>query len=131
MYRLRVLPSSSHGVVDYLVAVLLLLAPMALGFGPADGAALWVPRLMGAIVLGQSLATDYELGLWKMIPFRVHQGMDAVVGLVLIASPWAFGFAGHGPNAWAPPVLAGVAELALATLSQRWAYPGHHPRARA
>jgi hypothetical protein len=39
-----------HSVVDYIVGILLILAPLLLGF--ADGtAAQWVPQVLGALVL--------------------------------------------------------------------------------
>jgi hypothetical protein len=32
--------------------------------------------------------------MWaKMIPTKIHAGMDDAVGLLLIVSPWLFGFA--------------------------------------
>jgi hypothetical protein len=51
-----------------------------------------------------------------MIPTRIHGYLDYLVGLVLIASPWLFGFADGGPEQWIPIVL-GVAALAYSLMT--------------
>src|SRR4051794_6793108 len=45
------LPTRIHGVMDYLMGVLLIAAPWLLGFS-RGGAETWVPVLLGAGVLG-------------------------------------------------------------------------------
>lgn len=130
MNGLRFLPSSVHGVVDYVVGIALLLAPMLFGFEHVGGPAVWVPRVLGILVLGQSVMTDYELSLVKMIPFQMHLWMDTLVGVVLIVSPWAFGSSSQGTNAWLPHVVVGVAEVMVVLISQPWAY-GRRAAARA
>lgn len=125
MNGLRFLPSSVHGVIDYAMGLVLLLAPTIFGFEELGGPAVWVPRILGILVLGESIMTDYELGLVKMIPLRFHLWMDAAVGLVLVISPWAFGFADQGSNVWMPHVIAGVAELMVVAISHPWAYGRH------
>ena len=53
----------------------------------------------------------------KMIPTKTHAAMDYAVGLLLIASPWLFGFAGESTAATWVAVLAGVAMLGLSTIT--------------
>lgn len=42
-----------------------------------------------------------------MIPTRIHGVLDYLIGAVLIAAPWIFGFANAGPETWVP-VLVGA-----------------------
>ncbi len=111
---MRFLPTSLHGVVDYLVAVLLLAAPYLLGF--ADGtAAQWVPMALGAATIAYSLLTRYELGLLPVIPMPAHLALDALNGIILAASPWVFGF--HD-RIYLPHLVVGLFEI-LASLLTR------------
>jgi hypothetical protein len=79
-------------------------------FGFADGpaAAVWVPRGVGILILLQALCTDYELGLVKMIPLNVHLMADYGIGVLLIVSPWLFGFSDRPNNVWIPHLIVGV-----------------------
>lgn len=91
----------THAIVDYVVGVLLVLAPFLLGFANG-GAAMWTPILLGASIVFYSLLTRYELSAAKVVPFNVHLGLDAFGGLILLVSPWLFGFAGEicGRTSW-------------------------------
>ena len=89
---MRFSPSRVHGVLDYLVGLLLIAAPKIFGF-EGTGIASQLPTLMGVATIVYSLLTRYELGLLKVLPFRVHLGIDALAGVLLAASPWLFGFA--------------------------------------
>jgi hypothetical protein len=107
--------TKAHGIIDYVVAVLLIAAPYIFGFANG-GAAQWVPMLLGASIIVYSLLTRYELSLAKLIPMPVHLGIDAIGGVLLLASPWLFGFA---ELIWWPHVVVGVAELAVVAMSRR------------
>jgi cbb3-type cytochrome oxidase subunit 1 len=107
--------TKAHGIIDYIVAVLLIAAPYILGFANG-GAAQWVPMLLGASIIVYSLLTRYEMSVAKLIPMPLHLGIDAIGGLLLIASPWLFGFA---DLIWWPHVLVGVAEIAVVAMTQR------------
>ena len=48
----------------------------------------WVPQIAGAVLIGASLLTDYELGVVRMIPMPVHLGFDVAAGLLLAVSDW-------------------------------------------
>lgn len=41
----------------------------------------------------------------KIIPTKVHGALDYIVGLLLIAAPWLFGFARGGAETWIPVIL--------------------------
>ena len=108
------IPSRVHGIIDYLVAALLLLAPFLFGF--ADGGpAQMVPTVLAVVIVIVSLLTRYELSVAKVIPYSVHLVLDVLVGLVLLVSPWLFGFA---DQIWWPHVLVGVVSFVVVALSR-------------
>ena len=82
---MRFIPTREHGVIDYLVGVLLIFAPSIFGFqngGPEDR----IPVVLGVITILYSLFTRYELGLFKVIPFKTHLALDFVSGVFLAIS---------------------------------------------
>jgi hypothetical protein len=106
---MRFIPTRTHGVIDYLMGALLILAPYLLGF--ADGtAAQWIPQVVGAALIGASLLTDYELGVVRVIPMPVHLFLDVAAGALLAVSPWLFGFADR--VAW-PHLILGLLEIGM------------------
>ncbi|HVC93591.1 MAG TPA: hypothetical protein VND64_07870, partial [Pirellulales bacterium] len=87
---LGVIPSSVHGIFDYLLAGGAIAAPYLFGF--ADTTAGLVLQLEGGIVLLYSICTDYRLGAIRIIPFRIHLVLDSFAALFLAVSPNRFGF---------------------------------------
>ena len=112
---MRVIPTRIHGIVDYLMGGLLLVAPWLFGFADAGGAARWIPIGLGVGVILYSLVTRYELGLVGLLPMDVHLGLDAGGGLLLAVSPWLFGFA---DRTWVPHVAFGLLEVGAALLTK-------------
>ena len=119
---MRFIPTGAHGVVDYLMGVVLVGAPYVLGFGlnPETGlavnnAATYVPVTLGFALILYSLLTNYELGVVRRIPMRVHLGLDAASGALLALSPWLFGFASI---IWIPHVILGLIEAGTALFTE-------------
>ena len=79
-----------HGILDYLMVPVFLLAPMLFGF---DGLPATIARILAGVHLILTALTAMPLGLIKVIPFKVHGAIEVVVGLALIGLPWALGFA--------------------------------------
>jgi hypothetical protein len=103
-----------HGIFDYLMGLILIAAPWIHDF--ADGGAKqWVPVIIGALIISQSLVTNYELGVVKALPMPTHLTLDLVTGAVLAASPWSFGSA---DEIWWPHVVFGVLEVGAALMTQ-------------
>ncbi|MEO6942518.1 MAG: hypothetical protein ABI238_04435, partial [Terrimesophilobacter sp.] len=115
---MRFIPTKVHGVLDYVVAIALILAPWIFGFSGVGGAAVIIPIVLGIGLFLYSLLTRYELGLMKLIPMPVHLVFDLVASLFLIASPFLFGFVNQAPNAWLPHIVVGVAVIAVVAFSQ-------------
>jgi hypothetical protein len=114
---MRIIPAFVHGIFDYIGGIALLAAPNLFGFADVGGAAVWVPRIIGVIVLLQSIMTNYEVGLVKVLPMKMHLMNDYIASLVLAASPWIFGFADQPSNVWMPHVVVGVAVFILSLLT--------------
>ena len=111
---MRFISTRVHGVLDYLMGMVLIAAPWMLGFAD-NSAATWVPVLLGVGVIIYSLFTDYELGVFRGISMRGHLWLDALSGIFLASSPWLFGFSDYVST---PHVVLGVAEV-IAALTTR------------
>lgn len=109
---MRFIPTRVHGMLDYLVGVVLIAAPWIFGFNDNETAR-WVTIAIGAAAIVYSLLTDYELGVARVIPMPAHLELDIMSGALLAVSPWLFGFA---DEVWIPHVIVGVFEI-IAALS--------------
>ena len=96
---MRFIPTKVHGVLDYIVGLLLIAAPWVFNFDNGS-ATQWVPVIIGVVVILMSLMTNYEAGAMKVISMSTHLTMDVIAGIFLAASPWIFGFADqvYGPH---------------------------------
>jgi hypothetical protein len=120
---MRFIPTRVHGVLDYLTAGVLIAAPSMLNVRQ-NGVQRWLPVALGVGTIGYSLFTDYELGLFKVIPMPMHLALDAVNGALLAASPWLFGFA---EEMSAPHLGLGLFEIAVTASSQSKPYSAADP----
>jgi hypothetical protein len=120
---MRFLPTRIHGFVDYLWGILLVPMPHLAGFAD-NQAATWVAWIFGAAAILYSLATDYELGLVRLIPMRAHLGLDGLAGAILAASPWLFGFADR--VRW-PHLAFGLFSVAASLITRTRAEPPRGP----
>jgi hypothetical protein len=109
------IPTRIHGVIDYAVGGLVIAAPWLFGFAD-DRSATLVTVCFGVLAVLYSLLTDYEPGVYRVLPMRVHLLIDVFWSLGLLGSPWLFGFAHR--IAW-PHVAGGIAGLAVTALTQR------------
>ena len=112
---MRFVSTKIHGAIDYLTGLALILAPFVLGFD-TGGAAMWVPIVIGAGILLQSLFTNYELGLFRKISMPAHLGVDVIAGALLAVSPWLFGF---DEIVWLPHLIVGLFEVALGLVTHK------------
>ena len=111
---MRFIPTRVHGLLDYLVGLLLIAAPWVFNFA-RGGAETWVPVALGVGALVYSVFTDYELGLVRRLPMGTHLTLDLLSGLVLAASPWLFGFSDF---VWVPHVVLGVLEVGASLMTK-------------
>ncbi len=82
------LNSKIHGVIDYVVVLFLLASPPL--FGLPEITSMFTYAL-GRIHLLLTIATKFELGIIKLIPFKLHGIIELIVSLALIAVAFYLG----------------------------------------
>lgn len=119
--------SRIHGVLDYATVAAFLNAPMVFGFQgtPASSIVYW----LAGIHLLMTGCTDFPLGFFRFIPFRIHGAIELVAGVFLIFAPWIYGFAGDAGtrNFFIVVAILIFAVVALTDYSQRVVYPPPEP----
>lgn len=109
----KLISTRTHGVLDLVTAATLVTLPRALGWGDRVTSML---TALGVGTLGYSLLTNYEFGLRKILPMRVHLALDAASGASLCAAPWIF--PDEAPEVIATLVGLGLFEIAAAMLTE-------------
>ncbi|NJO91338.1 MAG: hypothetical protein HC831_22015 [Chloroflexia bacterium] len=83
-----------HAYLDYPVAVALIALPFILGLGAANSLALYLSVVTGIAAFILTLLTDHQLGVYRIIPYKGHLIVDAIVGIVFVSAPFVFSFDG-------------------------------------
>lgn len=91
---IRFVTREIHAYLDYPVALALMALPFALGLGESNPAALYLSVATGIAAFFLTVLTDHHLGVIRVLPYRVHQAVDLVVGLTFLAAPSILGFSG-------------------------------------
>lgn len=94
----RLVTRRVHAYLDYPVALSLIVLPFVLQLGSSNPLAFWLAVVTVAAAFVLTLFTDRELGMIRVVPYKFHMGMDLAVGLLFVAAPSIFGFAGI--DAW-------------------------------
>lgn len=105
-----------HGVADYAYAPLMFAAPQIMGFEDEQKAQT-VCRVVGVGVLGATMLTRAEWGVYKVLPFKAHLALDVAVSLFSLAAPWIFGFT-NNTNARNTFIAMGAVGGVVTALSQ-------------
>jgi hypothetical protein len=106
----RPIDATLHGVTDYCAgATVLTVFPRLVKVDGTESAR--QIRTAGAIHAGYSTMTDYPLGIVRLIPFKVHLGLDALGAVVLAATPLVTGQWKKGLRHWVPHVALCLFEL--------------------
>ncbi|PTX94814.1 hypothetical protein DB346_22675 [Verrucomicrobia bacterium LW23] len=123
---MQIIPTTFHGIMDYLMGALLIAAPWVFGFNPnaIEG---MIPIYLGIGVIAYSLLTNYEAGATKVIPMKIHLVLDVVSGIFLAASPWLFGFA-H--LVYLPHLIFGLLEVGAGLMTDTLPYRNNKQLAR-
>jgi hypothetical protein len=111
---MRFLPTSIHGVIDYLWGIALFASPWILGFSHVTSAK-WVAILFGVGAILYSLFTAYELGVLRIIPMSMHLVLDGIAGALLAASPFLLGFS---DQVYWPHVAFGLFSVAASLITR-------------
>jgi hypothetical protein len=82
---MRVLGAVSHGVIDYLMVILLAVGPRIAGF---DGRQATICYGLAAVHFLLTIITRFPLGVLKTLPFWLHGAVEIVVAVLLVILPW-------------------------------------------
>ena len=88
---MKIISSKAHGILDYATAIFLLAAPTLFKM---EGDLCTFTYILGGVHLGLTALTDFEPGLIKIIPFRIHGLIEVIVSLALAGV--AFWFSNNG-----------------------------------
>lgn len=114
---------SLHVLIEYGIAVLMMVAPFLLSFDAT--AAQLISVLVGAGILVLAVVTDAPTGITRSLPVASHVVLDYVVSLALVIAPFVFGFSDE-EGATAFYIALGVGYVLLAVLTR---YHGPKPAA--
>ena len=91
---IRFITKDIHAYLDYPVAAGLVAMPFLLGLGLSSPLAFWFSVATGIAALVLTILTDHHLGLLRVLPYKLHLAVDAMVGAVFVIAPFALGFTG-------------------------------------
>ena len=86
----RAIGGFAHGVIDYLMVVILVIGPGVAGF---RGHQATLCYLLAVVHFALTILTRFPLGVLKHIGFPIHGAIEFVVGVLLIVLPWIASFA--------------------------------------
>jgi hypothetical protein len=125
----RPISARVHGVLDYATVAAFLNAPMVLGFHGTPAAIVY---WLAGIHLLMTGFTNFPLGVFRIIPFKIHGAIDLLAGVFLLLSPWIFGFADDNAarNFFLAIAVITFAVVALTDYAQRVQLPPPDPNDR-
>lgn len=83
-----------HALLDYPVALALIILPFILGLGESNSLALYLSVVTGVAALVLTLLTNHHLGVFKVLSYKLHLIVDFAVAVVFIIAPFALSFEG-------------------------------------
>lgn len=105
--RQRIISTKYHGIADYLTGLFIAASPWLTGYAD-NNEAMWIGVIIGCLILLTGIFTKYEVGVFPVIPMKMHLQMDILIGVFLIISPFLFSV--PGVAAWIF-VIIGVLEI--------------------
>ena len=89
---MRFISARIHAMLDFVIVVVFLLAPLLVGLGGSPAA---ISYSLAVVYLLMTLMTRFPAGRWRTIPFFVHGIVELIVGIALLILP---SFAGYSPG---------------------------------
>jgi len=109
---MKIVSKKAHGLIDYLLGLFLIAAPMAFGF---VGMLAYFTYLMAVVYLLIAVFTDYGAGIFKQMPFALHGTIELLLGIALVGIAYTlFRNNEHGKIFY---TIFGGARLLIALLS--------------
>src|SRR6266576_4139590 len=91
----RFITKSVHTyLIDYPVAIVLMVAPILLRLGKSSPVALWLSVVTRVTALLLPALTDHATGLVRVIHYWLHLWVERALGVISITAPSAFHFTG-------------------------------------
>jgi hypothetical protein len=109
------IPLLAHGLIEYGAGVLSIAAPFLFAF--ETDLATVVSIMIGTAILVLAVVTAAPTGILRTLPLDSHIVLDYVLAVLLIVSPFVFGFTDDGP-ALAYFLILGVAHLLVTVLTR-------------
>ena len=83
-----------HAFLDYPVAIALIGLPFLLGLGESSPLAFQLSLVTGIAAFILTILTDHQLGVIKVLSYKFHLIVDALVGVTFVIAPFVLGFEG-------------------------------------
>lgn len=84
MKKLQFISPDLHGVLDYLAASALILAPILLSLEQDSVFVYWFSIIAGVGLFGYSLLTNYKLSVSHFFSFKIHLMLDLLASAAFI-----------------------------------------------
>jgi hypothetical protein len=110
---MRLIKIKTHGYLDLPIGIHMVGLPLVTDW-ELSNPAMFVPMIVGSIIIIYSLFTDYEFGIGP-IPMRIHLSLDLFTGALLALSPWLFQFSQF---VFLPHLIAGSFVFVVSLLTQ-------------
>lgn len=107
-------PLALHGLLEYGIGVLLIASSSLFSFDSLPRA---VGILLGAGIVALAALSDLPTALMRRVPLGSHIVLDYALGVLLVASPFLFGFSDDA-GALAFFVVVGLGYLVLAAVTR-------------
>ncbi|MDR4516503.1 MAG: hypothetical protein MRK00_03825 [Nitrosomonas sp.] len=86
---MKIISARNHGYLDFLTVGIFLLVPTLLDLSQTPALLAYV---LAGVHLVVTLASDFSLGMFKMLAFTLHGWIERIVGPTLVAIPFILGF---------------------------------------
>lgn len=116
----RTINSTTHATADYMMGVMVAAAPWIVLYNH-DYLATLISVGYAALVLIMTFFTRFEGGFVRIIPYKVHLGIDTIAGIAFILLPWLLGLSRAAT--WTMTIL-GAAAVLITMASEKRAYKG-------
>lgn len=87
---MRTIGAWSHGIIDYVVFILLITGPSVAGFA---GRQATLAYILAVLLFALTILTRFPLGVVKVIGFATHGVIEFLLGILLLVLPWIANFA--------------------------------------
>lgn len=85
---MKILSSKLHGIIDYVVVIFLLASPTLFGLPEFTACCTYI---LAGVHFTLTILTDFEVGFFKVIPFKIHGIIELIVSLALVGFAFYLG----------------------------------------